>query len=302
MKKFTTATLVAGLMVGSAALVGAAFTGVALADGHSHAQHFDGAALDAVLALQSDEMKARYKYRHPKETLAFFGITPGMTVGDLLPGRPGYYSRILSSYLGEEGKVVGIDYSMDMWNVWQDGKDEFLEKRANWAGRWTENAQKELAGNGAALAATALGAAPAEIAGKLDAIVAFRAMHHLNRFEHKGGHFTKGLAAMFAALKPGGIVGIVQHRAPEGNSDAWAVGDNGYIKQAALVKSMEVAGFVFDGASEINANPKDMPTEEDKVWRLPPALGTSRENAELRATMEAIGESDRMTLKFHKPE
>ncbi|MEL7486706.1 MAG: methyltransferase, partial [Pseudomonadota bacterium] len=111
----------------------------------------------------------------------------------------------------------------------------------------------------------------------------------------------KALADTMTVLKPGGVVGVVQHRGPETNDDVWAEGDNGYLKQSQVVAAFEAAGFELVEASEINANPADIPSNEEVVWRLPPALGTSREDPALRAQMEQIGESDRMTLKFRKP-
>ena len=112
---------------------------------------------------------------------------------------------------------------------------------------------------------------------------------------------TKALGDMMTLLKPGGHVGVVQHRAPEDSPDEWATGDNGYVKQSAIVAAFEAAGFELAASSEVNANPKDQPTSDDFVWRLPPTLATSREDEELKAEMEAIGESDRMTLLFRKP-
>ena len=91
------------------------------------------------------------------------------------------------------------------------------------------------------------------------------------------------------------------HRPFSKMPDEWASGSNGYLKTDFIIAQMEKAGFEYVDASDINANPKDQPTESDFVWRLPPSLGTSGDNPELRAEMEAIGESNRMTLKFRKP-
>ena len=107
---------------------------------------------------------------------------------------------------------------------------------------------------------------------------------------------------MHRVLKPGGIVGVVQHHARDDMPDAWADGNNGYLKTGFLIGVMEAAGFEYVGSSDINANPNDQPTDEDFVWRLPPGLATSRDNPELEAEMRAIGESNRITLKFVKPE
>ena len=135
-----------------------------------------------------------------------------------------------------------------------------------------------------------------------DAALFIRALHNLNRFEGDGGYLTAALNDALEALKPGGILGVVQHRAPDEMSDEWAAGQNGYLKQDALIKRIEQAGFEFVAASDINANPKDQPGEDDFVWRLPPSLFTSNANPELKEKLTAVGESNRMTLKFRKPE
>ncbi|MFQ5564340.1 MAG: class I SAM-dependent methyltransferase [Parvularculaceae bacterium] len=258
--------------------------------------------LDAVLAAQSDETKARYQYRHPKETLAFFGVEPGMTVVDTLPGKV-WYSGILSDYLGADGRVIGADYSHEMWTLFGGFADEeFLKRKETWVETWTAEMNAERGENDAPFDAFAYGSLPEDMEGTADAVLVIRASHHFNRFEDEGGRFTKAVADMMNVLKPGGVVGVVQHRAPESNSDEWAEGDNGYVKQSRIISFFEGAGFEFVGASEINANPNDRPTEEEFVWRLPPTLGTSEDDPELRAKMIAIGESDRMTLKFRKPE
>ncbi len=258
--------------------------------------------LDAALAAQDDEAKARYDARRPKETLQFFGIEPGMTVVDTLPGG-GWYTKILLPYLGEEGTVVGADYAIDMWKLFGGfANEEFLTAKETWVETWTADAEAWRGEGDASLAAFQFGALPDDMKGTADAVLLIRAMHHFNRFEDEGGFLTSGLADMFAVLKPGGIVGVVQHRAPEGNSDEWAVGNAGYVKQSQQIAAFEAAGFELVATSEINANSKDTPNEDEVVWRLPPSLGTSGDDEELRAQMIEIGESDRMTLKFRKPE
>ncbi|MCP4781454.1 MAG: class I SAM-dependent methyltransferase [Hyphomicrobium sp.] len=257
--------------------------------------------LDAVLAAQSDETKARYQYRHPKETLTFFGVKPGMTVVDTLPG-PVWYSTILSEYLGPEGRVIGVDYSLDMRTAigGRYATEEFQQERQDWPQRWVREQEAERDENEAPFSAFFYGSLPEEMAGTADVVLMLRAAHGPNRTEEKGGFFTKALEDVSRILKPGGVVGVVQHRAPENNSDKWANGQNGYLKQRQLIEFFENAGFELVESSEINANPNDHPTEEDSVWRLPPTL--RGDDIELRARMEAIGESDRMTLKFRKPE
>jgi len=217
--------------------------------------------LDAVLAEQSDKNKERFDARNPKETLMFFGIEPGMTVVEALPGG-GWYTKILLPYLGEEGKVVGVDYALEMWPEFGGFADEAFIK-----------------GNA----------------------LFIRAMHNLSRFEAEGDYLTKALADTKALLKSGGIVGVVQHQGPESAEDDWADGNNGYLKKSQLIAAFEDAGFEFVAESDVNENPLDNPSSEDQVWRLSPTLGTSRDNEELRKTLAAIGESNRMTLKFRKP-
>lgn len=262
---------------------------------------FDGARLETVLAAQKPEDQARYKWRHPKETLEFFGVAPGMTVVDTLPGEV-WYSGILAAYLGPDGEVIGADYSPDMWKLFGAFADEaFLAQKATWAADWVSGSAKWAPAGGAKIGGVAYGSIPEDMKGTVDVVLMVRAFHHFNRFEEEGGFRTAALADAMNLLKPGGVVGVVQHRAPETSSDKWAEGDNGYVKQSEIVRAFEAAGFEFVGASEINANPADKPTESDIVWRLPPTLGTSRKDPELKAQMEAIGESDRMTLKFRKP-
>ena len=254
--------------------------------------------LDAVLAAQPDAEKARYPYRHPKETLQFFGIEPGMTVVDTLPGDV-WYTGILLDYLGPNGKVIAADYSAEMWSKFGNYSPDPKEK-ANWPADYVAKVDAKRGADDAKIAAFQYGSVPDDMAGTADVVLMIRAFHHFTRMENKGGYLTQALADINKVLKPGGIVGVEAHRAPEASSDAWALGDAGYIKQSAVVAAFEKAGFELVEASEINANPKDQPTEKDFVWRLPPTLATSQDNAELKAQMEAIGESDRMTLKFRK--
>jgi predicted methyltransferase len=112
---------------------------------------------------------------------------------------------------------------------------------------------------------------------------------------------TAALANAYDVLKPGGIVGVVQHQAPDEMSDDWADGNRGYLKKDRVIAFMENAGFEFIGETGINHNHDDKPGEEDIVWRLAPSFDTSRDNPELKAELAKIGESHRMTLKFRKP-
>ncbi|MEO0882339.1 MAG: methyltransferase [Pseudomonadota bacterium] len=262
----------------------------------------DNATLIAgILDAQEDDNKARFDDRNPAETLAFFGIEPGMTVAEVLPGG-GWYSKILLPYLGDEGQLIGIDYSVDMWSKFGGfATPEFLEARETWAETWSADAAEWRGDGGAEIAAFPFGSRDAAHDGTVDAVLMVRALHHLNRFNtDEKNYMTEALGDVTAMLKPGGTLAIVQHRGPEANDDAWATGDNGYMKESAVIAMVEGAGFELVDQSEINANPLDIPTGDDFVWRLPPTLATSGEDPELRAEMEAIGETDRMTLKFRK--
>jgi predicted methyltransferase len=257
-------------------------------------------ALAAVLAAQPEDVQARYAYRHPLETLKFFGIEQGMTVVEVLPGG-GWYSKILMAYLGEEGTLVGVDYDVDLWPLFGSMSEEAVAAKASWPETWVETAQGWGVEDAAAVAAFQFGAVPESMQGQADAVLFVRALHNLARFEDQGGFLSAAIADSYAVLKPGGVVGVVQHSGPEEYSDAWASGNNGYLKESMVIGKFEAAGFELVGSSDINANPADQPTEQDFVWRLPPTLGTSRDNPEAAAEFEAIGESNRMTLKFRKP-
>ena len=262
----------------------------------------DSPSLQAILAAQPEEAQARYKYRNPEQVLEFFEVQPGMTVVEALPGG-GWYSKILLPYVGSDGAVIGVDYSMEMWAKFPFATPEWLEERKGWTETWTADATGWAGTTGGRASAYRFGAMPPELNGTADAVLFVRAMHNLARFESDGGFLSTAIADAYRALKPGGIVGIVQHRAPADKPDDWANGSRGYLKQEFVVATMEAAGFEFVEASEINANPKDQPGEDDIVWRLPPTYATSREEGqeELKAAMTEIGESDRMTLKFRKP-
>ncbi len=260
----------------------------------------DSSKLARALSQQDEAAQARYGARNPQETMEFFGIAPGMTVIEALPGG-GWYSKILLPYLGKDGRLIGVDYSQEMWPLFGFFPPEQIEKKKTWTADWTKEASGWRNDGDAYVAAFKFGSMPATMSGKADAVLFIRALHNLNRFESNGGYLSTALNDAMRTLKPGGIVGIVQHRAPADAPADSVSGNRGYLKQADVVTFMEKAGFEFVGASEINANPMDVPGAKDIVWRLPPSMVTSREDADLRAKMKKIGESDRMTLKFRKP-
>jgi len=166
---------------------------------------------------------------------------------------------------------------------------------------WTAQAEGWAGEDGAAVSAFVLGSLPEEMNGTADAMLFIRALHNLARFEDEGNYLTAALADAYAVLKPGGVVGVVQHEARPDMPDEWADGSAGYLKQAFVINAFEEAGFELAAESDVNANPADQPTTEDVVWRLSPTLATSREDPELREQLQTIGESNRMTLLFRKP-
>jgi predicted methyltransferase len=141
----------------------------------------------------------------------------------------------------------------------------------------------------------------ADVDGKVDAVLLIRALHNLARFENDGGYLSIALKEIYRALKPGGVVGVVQHSGPEGDADTWLDGSHGYLKKSTVLEFMEKAGYKFVAESEVNLNSADRRTEGDIVWRLPPSLVTSKEDPALRKKLESIGETTRMTLLFRKP-
>lgn len=259
------------------------------------------ARLAAVLASQPADIEARYAYRHPQETLEFFGIEPGMTVVEGLPGG-GWYTKLLLPYLGGEGRLIGANYALDIWPNFPFGTEEFVEKMRTWTTDWPAGAEEWRDDDSATIEAFIFGSMPATFRETADVVFLARVLHNLANFEEEGGYLTAALADAFAVLKPGGTLGIVQHHARDEMSDEFADGSHGYLKKAAVIAAVENAGFQFVAESDINANPKDQPGEDDIVWRLPPTFATSAENPELKAELAAVGESNRMTLKFRKPD
>ena len=254
--------------------------------------------LEQIVESRAAEVKQRDMYRHPTETIRFFRIEPGMNVAEALPGG-GWYSKILAPYLGDQGALHGINYNDDMWVRFGFFSAEAIEQQIAATKKFPEQVA-EYASAAPQSQGFTFDTVPDSLASSVDRVLFIRALHNLNRFEEQAATMTNALEATRKLLKPNGLVGVVQHKAPEGHSDTWADGSNGYLKQSTLISIFEKAGFKLIDQSEVNRNNKDIPTEDDMVWRLPPTYFGSNDSAQQKAKMDAIGESDRMTLLFQK--
>jgi len=248
--------------------------------GYATAATAADAALSAAVASPARDAKhvARDKVRHPVEELTFFGINPKMNVVELWPGG-GYWTDILGPYLATSGH-----YTVALTPP--KGEDDPNGFRAR------HEAAKDKYGN---IQFTTLGVGRFDIApsGSADLVLTFRNLHNW-MFD---GYADQALAACFKALKPGGILGIEEHR---GRTDIPQdpKGENGYVRQDYAIALAKKAGFVLVASSEINANPKDTKDWPKGVWTLPPSLALGETD---RAKYIAIGEGDNFVLKFQKP-
>ena len=233
---------------------------------------------------RSEENRARDVYRHPVETLGFLGIEPDMVVAEISPGG-GWYTEILAPLLRDEGTLyaAGADPESESEYAQRSAK-RFMDKLA---------AHPEVYDR---TVVTVLAPGKREIAprGSADAVLTFRNVHNWLAGDSAEAVFQE----MFAALKPGGILGVVEHRGdPESDQDPKAA--SGYVRQDFVIALVESVGFELLESSEINANPSDTRDHPKGVWTLPPSYRLEDVDREKYA---GIGESDRMTLKFRKPE
>jgi predicted methyltransferase len=242
-----------------------------------HAHHDAQGPIAAAIAAptRTPANTARDKYRHPAETLAFFGVKPGQTVVEYSPGGGGWYTEILAPLLKDKGTLYAAQAS---------GKGFDTLKAKLEADPATYGKVRLVAWPDAA------GAIPA---GSVDTLVTFRNVHNMVMAGTQDATFK----AFYDLLKPGGTLGIVDHRLPE-DRDSAAEKTSGYLKVSTIKAFAAKAGFTFAGASEVNANPKDTADWPKGVWTLPPTLTLGDVDKDKYI---AIGESDRMTLKFVKP-
>ncbi len=240
------------------------------------------AAMRAALGGEhrSAEHKARDQYRHPAETLNFFGIKPTMTVVEISPGE-GWYTEVLAPYLRDSGKLIAAAGTVN--GLGRGGKGAILTTLGSNPKVYDKVEVVDYVPTQGLLDVKP---------GTADMILLFRHMH--GRIYSNNG--PQAMKLYFDALKPGGILGIEQHRLPEDRARPEKL--TGYIKESELIKLAEASGFKFAGKSEINANPKDSADWPAGVWTLPPTLQLGDTD---KAKYLAIGESDRMTLKFVKP-
>lgn len=257
----------------------------------------DRAALEAIVAGRDEAGRARDTWRHPVDTLAFLGVEPSDFVIEVIPGS-GWYTDIIAPYVAEKGRYGAVFYEYEMYEAFviNPTEERFARIRAYPTAHPKKVAEKYALSE--APIAFYFGGTPEDIHGQVDSILVFRAMHNYFRVGGNTEFLERTLADFNAMLKPGGILGVVQHRAPEDSVGPASDGTFGYLKQSEVIKLFEDAGFVFEEATEINANPADNAGPNDFVWRLPPFLYFGDKE---REKYEAIGESDRMTLRFRKP-
>ncbi|WP_269619191.1 class I SAM-dependent methyltransferase [Zhongshania sp. BJYM1] len=234
---------------------------------------------------RSEQNRERDKYRHPLQTLLFFGVQPCDTVVELWPGGGGWYTEVLAPIVGDCGKLYTAQFAKDSdIAYYTKSRKSFEEKLA---------ANPEVYGNISITTLQPPRYSDIAPAGTADKVLTFRNVHNWL----KAGVAENVFAAAFKALKPGGILGVVEHRA-DADASLDTMIESGYVSEKQVIALAESAGFLLLDSSEINANSKDNHHHPKGVWTLPPSL---RLGEEQRDHYLAIGESDRMTLKFGKP-
>lgn len=236
--------------------------------------------------IRSERNRARDEFRHPAETLTFFGIEPTSTVVEISPGG-GWYTEILAPYLKGNGLLYAAHFPANSSSeYYQRSRQAFMERVTN------DPAFKAVVVTEFAPMNDGVIAPPASA----DMVLTFRNLHN---WYMGGGEEAVQNAFMqfYAALKPGGVLGVVDHRLPESRPDE-DMASSGYMKESFAVAMAEAVGFELIESSDINSNPQDTADHPRGVWTLPPTL---RLGDEEREKYTAIGESDRFTLKFVKP-
>lgn len=271
------------LFTAALCFIAMSFTQLSLAD------HHDGATAKTVAQWAEGEHRSttnreRNEFRHPVQTLEFFGLAADMTVIEILPST-GWYTEIMAPYLRDHGKYYAAHFSPNASASYMPtilrGFEEKITADPDLYGKITVrhlNPPHEVA------------IAPAESA---DMALTFRNVHNWIM----AGQEHEFFASFYKALKPGGVLGVVEHRAkPDADMDVMRT--SGYVTEAYVKEVAAAAGFEFVASSELNANPKDPTVHPEGVWTLAPNYRLGDVD---RAKYDAIGESDRMTLKFVKP-
>ena len=229
---------------------------------------------------------ARNRFRHPKDTLTFFGLDPSMTVVEIWPGG-GWYTEILAPVLHDDGTyyVAGFALTANRTPQWRKKMQRELQSKLD--------ARPDLYDRAIVTELSIPERTEMSPPGSADTVLTFRNVHNWMKGDYAPGMFE----AMFKALKPGGVLGVVEHRAKEGTSLDQMI-ESGYVTEAQVKKLAKDAGFRYVASSEVNSNPQDTTEHPSGVWTLPPTLRLGDKD---RAKYVAIGESDRMTLRFIKP-
>ena len=246
------------------------------------------ALLDSAIAgtHRSSANKARDVHRHPKETLLAMGLRPGMTVVEIWPDA-GWFTEIVAPALRDNGRYVAAHYPLEHASTNRSQRESRVAFEAMLKGTPAAYGKAEISD---LATPDRLAVAPP---GTADLVLSFRSVHV---WAYRGTDDIMFKAA-FDALKPGGFLGVEDHRAIEGTSKQKQV-NSGYMTESYVIAAAEKAGFKLDAKSEVNANPRDTKDYGKGVWALPPSLSYGEQD---RAKYLAIGESDRMTLRFIKP-
>jgi predicted methyltransferase len=234
-----------------------------------------------VAAHRSPSNAVRDPYRHPAETLAFFGIQPHSTVVEILPGSGGYYMEILAPWLKDKGVYIAANRDGSLPQNMPDHQ-RLLKRLTDEPALYGQVKVTPFRADRHAIAP----------AGSADVVISFRNLHNWLLDEE----LEASLSAFHKALKPGGVLGIVDHRGRPDQTQAQQIA-SGYVREDVAIALIEKAGFLLQARSEINANPLDTKDHPEGVWTLPPSYRLKDKD---RAKYAAIGESDRFTLRFVK--
>ncbi|MBE9205549.1 class I SAM-dependent methyltransferase [Nostoc sp. LEGE 06077] len=262
-----------------------------LADQNPKSPNLEVTTLQSIISSshRSRANRERDKFRHPAQTLEFFGLRPNMTVVELWPGN-GWYTEILAPYLAPKGQLRVTNFAPNNSDV----ASVVFQQKLALAFQQKLEANPEVFGKVKVVEITPPNKLTLAPDNSVDMVVTFRNIHNWV----SAGYAEQVYAAAYKALKPGGILGVEEHRGKPGISLEESI-KTGYMSEDGVIAAVEKAGFKFVGKSEINANPQDTKDYPAGVWALPPTL---RQGQKDRQRFLSIGESDRMTLKFIKPE